>query len=125
MIWSVWERVGSRSAASCRQLGFRDWGMPCLGRPQHRLALWRKTALKNIDIDRCVVEQRLFPQGRDSSLASRWDQARSVRPLLPQAPVDDQALPTGTHLVYRPALERYRCNVPQWIRSRPQMQVRV
>jgi hypothetical protein len=54
------ERLGTRGieeAASCRQFGFRDWGMPCLGRPQHRLALSRKTALKNIDIDRCVVEQ--------------------------------------------------------------------
>ena len=48
---------GIEQAASRRQFGFRDWGMPCLGRPQHRLALLRKTALKNINVDGCIVEQ--------------------------------------------------------------------
>ena len=32
-------------------------GMPCLGRPQHRFAPLGKTALKNINVDCCIVEQ--------------------------------------------------------------------
>ena len=48
---------GVEQATGCRQFGFRHWGVPCLGRPQHRLALLRKTALKNINVDRCIVEQ--------------------------------------------------------------------
>jgi hypothetical protein len=35
---------GIEQTASRRQFGFRDWGMPRLGRPQHRFALLRKTA---------------------------------------------------------------------------------
>ena len=31
--------------------------MPCFGRPQHRFALFREPALKNVDVDGCVVQQ--------------------------------------------------------------------
>jgi hypothetical protein len=39
---------GIEQAASRRQFRFRDCGMPCLGHPQHLLAMLRKTVLKNI-----------------------------------------------------------------------------
>lgn len=44
-------------AAGRRQFGFCDWGMPCLGRPQHRPALLWIAALKNINVDSRIVEQ--------------------------------------------------------------------
>lgn len=48
---------GIEHAAGRRQFGFRDWAMPGQARPQHRFALLRKTALKNINVHRCIVEQ--------------------------------------------------------------------
>ena len=71
---------GIEQAAGRRQLGFRDRAMPCLGRPQHRFAPLRKTALKNINVDRCIVEQLGGSMaGRSNELKLRFGPRSELR----------------------------------------------
>ena len=60
-----------------------DWGMPCLGRPQHRFALLRETALQNVNVDRRIVEQLGGSMtGRSDELKLRFGSGSNLRSML-------------------------------------------